>query len=184
LPVEASRIIPAHDGDIIKLSNLQSLTLLETPGHAPHELCIFESRNRGLFVGDAVGHFIEGTDIMVPVTPPPSFDLELFLKTLTRLKQIKASRIYFPHAGVSTEVIEKLELSAKKLLERDCVIAKAAAENKIDLAQSILTEHICAELGVIKRTMRPVFDSWAAGDIPMSAFEHVRYYCKKHQLAQ
>jgi glyoxylase-like metal-dependent hydrolase (beta-lactamase superfamily II) len=182
LPVDETRIIPAHDGDTFKLSNEQSLTLLETPGHASHELCILESRNRGLFVGDAVGHFIEGTDIMVPVTPPPSFDLELFLKSLARLKQINASRIYFPHAGISSQVDEKLDLSAKKLQERDNFIAKAAAENKIDCAQDLLTEYICAELGIIKQNMKPVFDSWAAGDIPMSAFEHVNYYRKMHQL--
>lgn len=180
LPVDEARIIPAHDGETIKLSSGQCLTLLETPGHAPHELCILESRNRGLFVGDAVGHFIEGTDIMVPVTPPPSFDLDLFLHSLDRLKELNASCIYFPHAGVSRQVREKLELSAQKLRERDNVIAKAAAENKIDSAQNILIEHICSELEVIKQTMRQVFDSWAAGDIPMSALEHVSYYRKQH----
>jgi glyoxylase-like metal-dependent hydrolase (beta-lactamase superfamily II) len=182
LPLDEKRIVPARDGDVIKLSDEQSLTLLDTPGHAPHEICILESRNLGLFVGDAVGHFLEGTDIMIPVTPPPSFDLELFVKSLERLKHLNASRIYFPHAGVSLRVSEKLELSARKLRERDEVIARAAAEDKLDLAQNLLIEHICGELADLKKNLRPVYDSWEAGDIPMSAFEHVRYYRKVHSL--
>ena len=180
LPIPEHKLIPAYDGDKIKLSREQILTLIDAPGHAPHELCIYESRNKGIFVGDAVGHYIEGIDIMIPVTPPPSFDLDLYLRTLDRLLKLKASRIYFSHAGTSTQVQEKLEAAISKLKARNDLIAKAAAEDKLDTAAEIVVSHICAELQSIKQRMPPVYDSWANNDIPMSAAEHVRYYRKKH----
>jgi glyoxylase-like metal-dependent hydrolase (beta-lactamase superfamily II) len=182
LPVEESRLIPVHDGDILNLSDNQVLKLLECPGHAPHELCIFESRNQGIFAGDAVGHYIEGTDIMVPITPPPSFDLELYVKTLQRLEVLNAQKIYFAHFGGSDQVKALLEAAIRKLRERDALIAGLAAENKLEIAAEKLIKHICGELEFIKKEMRPLYDYWAGVDIPMSANEHVRYFRKKHNL--
>jgi glyoxylase-like metal-dependent hydrolase (beta-lactamase superfamily II) len=182
LALDPGRVIPAREGDIIRLSNEQVVTLLETPGHAPHELCIRESRNNGVFVGDAVGHFIEGMNMMVPVTPPPSFDLEQYLQTLGRLAQLKLSRIYFAHSGTSEKVQELLQEARVKLLDREQIIAAAAAENKLDTAAELLVSHICSELGLLKQRMRAVYDDWAGNDIPMSAAEHVRYYRRKHGL--
>jgi glyoxylase-like metal-dependent hydrolase (beta-lactamase superfamily II) len=182
LPVDSGRVIPAREGDIIRLSDEQVLTLMETPGHAPHELCIRESRNNGVFVGDAVGHFIEGIKIMVPVTPPPSFDLEQYLQTLDRLAQLKLSSVYFAHSGTSEKVQELLQAARGKLLDRERIIAGAAADNRLDSAAELLVNHICSELGLLKQEMRAVYDDWAGNDIPMSAAEHVRYFRRKHGL--
>jgi glyoxylase-like metal-dependent hydrolase (beta-lactamase superfamily II) len=183
LPVDPARITPAFDGDVIRLGRGQTLTLLETPGHAPHELCIREGRNNGVFVGDAVGHYIANMEVMVPVTPPPSFDLELYLQTLDRLLQLKPARLYFAHTDTSDEVPELLQLAAQKLKERDSLIARAAAENRLDEAAQLLTAHICAELGLLNQELPDVYADWAKNDIPMSAAEHVRYYRKTHGLS-
>jgi glyoxylase-like metal-dependent hydrolase (beta-lactamase superfamily II) len=179
LPVVESRLVAAYDGDTIRLSKEQVLTLLEAPGHASHELVISENRNNGLFVGDAVGHQVEGTDVMIPVTPPPSFDLDLYFQTLYRLKDLNPSKMYFAHFGCSDQVQEKLEAAIGKLKERDSVIAAAFRENNPEKAVERLIEHIIAELEVIRGPMKQAYDYWAAVDIPMSAAEHVRYYRKK-----
>jgi glyoxylase-like metal-dependent hydrolase (beta-lactamase superfamily II) len=182
LPVDGQRLIPAFDGDTLDLGSGQVLTILDAPGHAPHEICILESRNNGIFVGDAVGHHIEGTDIMVPVTPPPGFDLELFLLTLERLKNLEASRIYFAHTDTSEQAPVRLEAAAREIKARDRIIAEAAAEGKLDKAAEKVIAHACKGLEWLKKEMRPVYDYWAEVDIPMSAAEHVRYYRKKHNL--
>jgi len=178
LPVEDQRILPVRDGDKVDLGEGQVLTLLETPGHAPHSVCIHESRNGGLFVGDSVGHIVEGTDAMVPITPPPGFDLDLYLKTLGRLKTFDASRIYFSHAGVSTRVPEKLDAAARKLRERQAVIEKAFAAGRAESAFELVVAHVCSELGYVRQNLPRVYAYWAEVDIPMSAAEHVRYYRK------
>jgi glyoxylase-like metal-dependent hydrolase (beta-lactamase superfamily II) len=183
LPIAESRLISAHEGDTLRLGTGQVLTLLETPGHAPHHICIQESRHRGVFVGDAIGHFVEGTDVMIPVTPPPSFDMELYIQSLQRLIQLNPALIYFAHFGVSDRVPEVLQRAIEKLRDRDAIVAQAAAENRLDSAVESLVSHICSELEFLRRERRPLFDFWAAVDIPMSAAEHVRYYRKKHGLS-
>jgi glyoxylase-like metal-dependent hydrolase (beta-lactamase superfamily II) len=182
LPVEEGRTMAVHDLDVLGLGDEQVLSFREAPGHAPHHLCIYESRNRGVFVGDAVGHQVEGTDIMVPITPPPGFDLELYLKTLEGLGQLEASRIYFAHSGVSDQVQEKLGTAAKKLDERQALIEQFCAENNLGIAAERIVDHICDEIVSLKKNLLPIYNYWASVDIPMSAAEHVRYYRKTHSL--
>ncbi len=182
VPVDEHRVKPAHDGDTITLSDRQLLTLLEAPGHAPHELCIHESRNNGIFVGDAVAHHVAGTDISVPVTPPPSFDLELYIDSLNKLMKLNASRLYFAHFGVSDKVEERIKLAINELKIRDEIIAKADRENSIDRAVEMVVEHARAVSQPIREEMKAVYDYWAEVDIPMSARGHVRYYRKKEQF--
>ncbi len=182
MPVDGNRLIPAFDGDTLDLGGGQILTILDAPGHAPHEICILESRNNGIFVGDAVGHHLDGTDIMVPVTPPPGFDLEMYFSTLERLNNLEASRIYFAHTDTSEQVPVMLELAARELKERDQIIAEAAEEKKLETAEKRVIAHACKGLEWLKREMRQVYDYWTGVDIPMSAAEHVRHYRKKHRL--
>ena len=179
VPVDECRVKPAHNGDTITLSDRQLLTLLETPGHAPHELCIHESRNNGVFVGDAVAHHVAGTDILVPVTPPPSFDLELYIDSLNKLMKLNASRLYFAHFGVSDQVEEKIKLAISELRTREEIIAEAARESNIDRAAEMVIDHACAVLQPIKKDMKAVYNHWAEVDIPLSARGHVSYYKKK-----
>jgi glyoxylase-like metal-dependent hydrolase (beta-lactamase superfamily II) len=182
LPVPEQRLIPANDGDTLNLGKGQALTLLSCPGHAPHELCILESRNRGIFVGDAVGHHIDGTDVMVPITPPPSFDLTLYITTLNRLMSLSSDTIYFAHSGSSNQVQKYLKLARQKLIDREIIIEKAAAENNLESAAEMIINQASGELVWVKEHMRPVYDYWIEIDIPMSAAEHVRYYKKKYGL--
>ena len=179
LPVTESRLVSVQDGDILKLSARQSLTLLDCPGHAPHELCIYESRSRGIFVGDAVGHTVEGTDIIVPITPPPSFNFDLYLDTLEHLKKLNASKLYFSHYGASTAVEEKLEAAAIELRARDSIIAEAFAENRPEVAAERVINHIRAGLAGIKERDGLLHDYWLEHDAKMSAVEHVRYFKSK-----
>jgi len=182
VPIEEHRVQPMHDGDTIELGENQVLKFIDAPGHAPHELCIYESRNGGLFAGDAVAHHVAGTAISVPVTPPPSFDLELYISTLKRLMDLNATTIYFAHFGISSRVQEKLELAIDELQTRDALIAEASKEGNLDSAAERVVAHARAGLEPIKKEMKGLYEYWADVDIPMSAAEHVRYYRKRHEV--
>jgi glyoxylase-like metal-dependent hydrolase (beta-lactamase superfamily II) len=180
ISISPDRVQAVHEGDRIYLSDAQNLQIMECPGHAPHEICVLESRNRGIFVGDAVGHIVEGTDVILPVTPPPSFDLDLYLKSLQRLKKLQSSIIYFAHAGASRQTREKLEAAERELLIRDKIISQAFSQNRPDIAAQKVIEHVREILEVIKKDMRAAYDYWLDVDVAMSAAEHVRYFQKKH----
>ena len=87
VPVENSRVMPVDDGYRLELSERQSLKFIDAPGHAPHELCIYESQSGGLFLGDTAGMLVADKETLLPVTPPPSFDAELYVSTLEKLKK-------------------------------------------------------------------------------------------------
>ncbi len=176
IPVDMHKVKPAYDGDKITLSEKQVLTLIETPGHAPHELSIYESRNGGVFVGDAVAHHVAGTDISVPITPPPSFDFEQYICSLNKLMKLSAQRLYFAHFGVSDKVEEKINLAINELKIRDEIIANATRANKTDVAAEMVIAHILDVLNPISTTMKELFNYWMNFDVPMSARAHVKYH--------
>ena len=97
-----------NEGDEINLSGQQTLRLIEAPGHASHQLCIYKTRNGGLFTGDAVGADIAGHDIIIPFHPLPQFDLQMCLNTLQKLGRLSARKIYYSHSGVSDSVNEHI----------------------------------------------------------------------------
>jgi glyoxylase-like metal-dependent hydrolase (beta-lactamase superfamily II) len=178
IAVDAHKVKPVFDGDKITLGGKQELTLMETPGHAPHELAIYESRNGGVFVGDAVAHHVAGTDISAPITPPPSFNLEQYIGSLNKIMKLAAKRLYFSHFGVSEKVEEKINLAISELKIRDEIIENAIKANKTDVAAEMVTAHVRDVLEPISETMKELFNYWMNFDIPMSAREHVNYRLK------
>ena len=54
-PVSQKRIIVASEGLTLNLGDGLSLKVVETPGHAAHNLSYCEHLNEGIFVGDSAG---------------------------------------------------------------------------------------------------------------------------------
>jgi len=138
------RLQPVRDEDTVRLGDGQVLRFIDAPGHAPHELCIHESRNNRIFTGDAAGAYIEG--VVVPVQSPPHFDLELYINTLRRLIKLNASIIYFSHFGTSYKVQENLQAAIDKLRIWDNIVTEAMGENRVDTAVGRVRAQVCAEL--------------------------------------
>jgi len=178
VPIEEHRVQVIPDGDTIRLSDRQVLKIIDAPGHCSHELCVYESRNGGLFVGDAVGNYVAENKILVPITPPPSFDFELYINTLRNLMTLNATTIYLSHFGISNEVQENLQLAIDKLQVRNDIVIKAIKEDRFDNAAEEITAHLCAELEPIKKKMESLYRYWTSSSIPMSAAGHVEYYKK------
>lgn len=96
-PLQAEQVRPLKDGDEIVLGDGIHLEVIESPGHSPHHLCFFESTDRVLFCGDAVG--INRTGQWIPATVPPSFDLASSIATLDRLRGLRPRQLLLSHYG-------------------------------------------------------------------------------------
>jgi glyoxylase-like metal-dependent hydrolase (beta-lactamase superfamily II) len=105
-PVPKERIIPITKGSF-DLGNGAKLTVLETVGHASHNLSFHESFNNGVFPGDAAGTYIPEFDVVVPTTPPP-FYLEPALASLDKLISLKPTVLYYSHFGKATDATKRL----------------------------------------------------------------------------
>ncbi len=175
LPIETHRVQAIHEGDTIRLGEKQILKFLDTPGHAPHELCIYETRHGGLFVGDAVAVNLVEHDILLPFHPPPHFNLELCRKTLERLAKLAPTKMYYSHFGVSHRVQEDLRLAGEKLQVWDDIVVEAARDGAFDDAGRRLVAQACAELEPVKEA-ESLYEYLAKVHIPMCAAGHIKYY--------
>jgi len=182
LPIEQERVQPVNDGDTIRLSDRQLLRFIDAPGHAPHELCIYESRNQGLFTGDAVAVFLAEGEVFLPFQPPPNFDLEQNNNTIKKLMEVKAKAIYYSHFGTSNKVEENLQLALDKLQVWHNIVVEAINEGTFDDVTERLLAQARAELEPIRETA-PLYDYIANVHLPLVAAGHIGYY-QQHYLAK
>jgi glyoxylase-like metal-dependent hydrolase (beta-lactamase superfamily II) len=180
VPVETERVMPVSGDDVIKLSAQQALRFIDAPGHASHELCIYESRNHGLFSGDAVAISVAENRILLPVTPPPSFDLEAYLDTLKILMTLKATTLYFAHFGVVDKVQENLQLAMDKLQFWDKIVSKAIKEDGFDRAAEKFRTQLYLELEPVRKTAS-LYKYLTEGLVPLNVAGYLKYYQEKHK---
>ena len=118
IPVPEDRILVPRDGETIALGG-RELQILYAPGHAPHHLVILDRKLNALFCGEALG--LPGHQL--PTVAPYSFDQELYLSTIERLRQMDVDLLIYSHGGLETE--------PQKMISR-------AAENARNYADMIL----------------------------------------------
>jgi len=145
-PIKEEKIMPVCGNEVLKLSDRQSLRVLHMPGHAPHQLCILESRNNGLFSGDAIGISVAEGRVLMPATPPPAFDLELSLKSLQELMELNADLIYFAHYGATDKVKESIETAVGKLKAWYMLISQAFNDGGYEAAFKKIRTQLYSEL--------------------------------------
>ncbi|GAA3100660.1 MBL fold metallo-hydrolase [Streptosporangium carneum] len=114
-PTESSRIRALGDTGAIDLGNGRTLSSHYSPGHAKHHVGLIDSGTGDLYVGDAAGVYLPQTGDLRPATPPPDFDLETALNSITLFGALGPQRLLFSHYGPVTDVEETLGRSAEEL---------------------------------------------------------------------
>ncbi|MBI4258166.1 MAG: MBL fold metallo-hydrolase [Thaumarchaeota archaeon] len=109
-PLPAQKVKAVHDGDTLDLEGV-TLRFIATPGHAPHEMAIFEEKTRSIFTGDTVGVYRHSSKTLVPDSPPPSFDYPAAMESLNRLLGLKPNWLMIPHYGYWSNAQEMLQLN-------------------------------------------------------------------------
>jgi glyoxylase-like metal-dependent hydrolase (beta-lactamase superfamily II) len=77
------------------------------PGHASHHVCYL--RNGTLLAGDACGVRIQPSPHILPVSPPPDIDVEVWHATIAEIERRAPERLALIHFGVETDVPDHLE---------------------------------------------------------------------------
>jgi glyoxylase-like metal-dependent hydrolase (beta-lactamase superfamily II) len=131
MPVAADRIRTAGDGAVIDLGD-RSLTVVHTPGHAPHHMALLDSLGT-LFTGDAAGVRIPGMRVPRPATPPPSFHAHAARDSLTRMATLSPQRLVLTHFGAVDQPVEYLADLTDRL-ESWCAVAEGAVRRGATVA--------------------------------------------------
>lgn len=98
LPVAAERVTALVDGSRVDLGNA-SLESIATPGHTRAHISFLEPGAGSLFVGDAIGVQVAGSDVVRPSTPPSDYSRSATENSIRRLSEVDAQRILLPHFG-------------------------------------------------------------------------------------
>jgi glyoxylase-like metal-dependent hydrolase (beta-lactamase superfamily II) len=130
LPIDENRILIADDNFVIKLGD-RALTFIDTPGHARHHFCIFDSLSNGFFTGDTFGLAYqelatEQGPFIFPTTTPVQFDPDALKHSINRMISFNPDRMFLTHYGM----VESPAKLAKSLIAQVDVLVDMALKHK------------------------------------------------------
>ncbi|WP_218943395.1 MBL fold metallo-hydrolase [Exilibacterium tricleocarpae] len=161
-PVAAERVIRAEDGRVLNLGG-RALEIRDTPGHANHHFCVWDSHSRGWFSGDVFGisypelRFGSG-NFVLPTTTPTQFNPQALIKSVNLLLSYEPATVYLTHFSNIDEIegaatllcrqIEQYRLIALRLKER---------EDRVEAIRQALSEYTLQQLAGFIDTQAPAF---------------------------
>ena len=93
--------VPEENLQVVGPSVL-GLDCFPTPGHASHHVCYLDGDGT-LYAGDAAGVRIQPGRFVLPPTPPPEIDVEVWGRTLDELERRTPKRLALIHFGVADD---------------------------------------------------------------------------------
>jgi glyoxylase-like metal-dependent hydrolase (beta-lactamase superfamily II) len=132
--IDPARCRAVAGGETLDVGD-RTLDIVDAPGHAPHQLCLFDDHAGVLCAADAAGMRF-GADEHRPTTPPPNFDLEASLATLDRLDALAPETVLYAHFGPGEPGAGVSELAYYRELLPEYVdmIADARADHGDDIS--------------------------------------------------
>jgi glyoxylase-like metal-dependent hydrolase (beta-lactamase superfamily II) len=90
-------VVPLKEGDTVDLEGI-TLEIYETTGHTNDHIAILDTKNKNIFVGDAIGDKV-ADNVFIPTFMPPYWDKEAFFNTINKLKKIDYKTLSLTHFG-------------------------------------------------------------------------------------
>jgi glyoxylase-like metal-dependent hydrolase (beta-lactamase superfamily II) len=88
-------------------SRVLGLECFPTPGHASHHVSYLD-RDGTLYAGDAAGVRVQPGRTVLPPTPPPEADVELWQRTIDEIERRRPERLALVHFGASDDPVRHL----------------------------------------------------------------------------
>jgi glyoxylase-like metal-dependent hydrolase (beta-lactamase superfamily II) len=95
-------IVPVPEANVRPLAGGESvlgMRVAHTPGHASHHVCYLHEDTGTAFVGDIAAVRIPPGDLIVPPTPPPDIDIELWEDSIATVEEWAPERLAVTHFG-------------------------------------------------------------------------------------
>jgi glyoxylase-like metal-dependent hydrolase (beta-lactamase superfamily II) len=94
VPVPEANVKPLAGGE-----EVLGMKVAYTPGHASHHVCYLHEESGTAFVGDVAAVSIPETNLIVPPTPPPDIDIELWEESVGIVEAWQPQRLALTHFG-------------------------------------------------------------------------------------
>jgi len=145
-PVPQSALVVLKGGERINEGG-RELQVAQTPGHASHHVSYFSADTGVAFVGDTAGIRVQPGGFIMPPTPPPDIDLDLWRESLRRISQWRPDTVFVTHFGPHAPVGAHLtEMAANLELTASLVKASLARSGDDEDREQWFTEELRREL--------------------------------------
>ena len=178
LPVPAGQIHWLAGGESLILGD-RTIRVAYAPGHARHHVAYLDERSGTLFMGDTAGERFAPATHVLPVTPPPDIDLELWKDTFSRVREWHAESVFITHFGTFSDVVPHLDAIEANLVDWSDRVRRSLDEPGSDEERAARFEQeIHAQL---RQLLQPpvVNDYTAGGGVRDSWFGLARYWRKR-----
>jgi glyoxylase-like metal-dependent hydrolase (beta-lactamase superfamily II) len=114
-------------------SVLDRFQVAYTPGHASHHVSYLSEGTA--FVGDVGGVRITPDSIVIPPSPPPDIDVELWHASVATIREWKPERLAMTHFGEARDVEPHLDALERRLETWSQVARDGGRERFVELVQ-------------------------------------------------
>jgi len=149
-------ILPVPEENVRVLQGGETVLGMEvayTPGHASHHVCYFHAESGTAFVGDVAACRIPPSSLIVPPTPPPDIDIEVWEQSLDTVASWNPQRLALTHFGaVEDDVRGHIEAVRAKLRE-EAELARQMTKEEYDADNENRIRRRLAEEGIGEETV-------------------------------
>jgi glyoxylase-like metal-dependent hydrolase (beta-lactamase superfamily II) len=133
LPVPAENVHPLAGGETVL-----GMRVAYTPGHASHHVCYLHEESGTAFVGDVAACRIPPSKLIMPPTPPPDIDVELWEESIDIVESWDPQRLALTHFGPIETPAEHLATVRARLREEAELVRRLPSEDyEADLQRRI-----------------------------------------------
>jgi glyoxylase-like metal-dependent hydrolase (beta-lactamase superfamily II) len=122
-PVPEANLNPLRGGE-----EVLGFRVAYTPGHASHHVSYLHPPSRRAFVGDAAAVRIRPSELVLPPTPPPDIDLDLWEDSIDRILDWEPDSLGLTHFGEVSDPEAHLEQVRHRLREQAELAGELSAE--------------------------------------------------------
>jgi glyoxylase-like metal-dependent hydrolase (beta-lactamase superfamily II) len=145
-PVPENNLLPLEGGETIRVGGVE-LAVCYTPGHASHHVAYWNAASRIAFVGDTAGIRIAGKPYLLPATPPPDIDLELWNASLDTVASWNPERLFLTHFGYIDNPREHIRLYRERLRDWAALTERLlSSADSLEAAERRFIEAISTEV--------------------------------------
>jgi glyoxylase-like metal-dependent hydrolase (beta-lactamase superfamily II) len=113
------------------------LSVAYTPGHASHHVSYFSDDTGLVFVGDTAGVKTLPDAFVLPPTPPPDIDLELWRDSLRAIDAWRPDTLFLTHFGPSSPPGPHLTELEDHLARAASLVEQSLARDESDQAREV-----------------------------------------------
>ena len=159
LPVPQENLRPLRGGE-----EVLGFRVAYTPGHASHHVSYLHPPTGRAFVGDAAAVRIPPSDFVLPPTPPPDIDLELWEDSIDSILDWQPDSLGLTHFGEISDPEDHLNVVRERLREQAELAGKVGGEEFDERIRDQIVERADPETAEALLQAVPPDQQWAGLD--------------------